>query len=374
MSKRSTIRFHATRYPHWGQYAGIGQFTRHLDADQFRVDYHLANDDDSGLPLPGKARRARVRERVQRSGMAWYKLSDLAAEMRAFAACAFGRADIVHFLDGEHGVQFLPGWLDRWAMDDIPVVASYHQPPDLLPDLVDPRVVAQLDAVVLVSPSQEAFFNDLLPPDKVVTILHGIDTDFFRPVAAPAPRPFRCITAGHWLRDWQAIKAAAESLRSDPSIEFHVVTGGDTGLQGLPNVVQHSGLSDAELVALYQSCHLGFLPLIDSTANNSLLEMIACGLPLLSTDILSVRAYAGDMRGVILLPPGERHGHADVVRQLAGDEGRRLMLAKGARERALELSWRHIAPHYGALYTRLLQEKRGGRAALAHPGREGRTQ
>jgi hypothetical protein len=55
------VRFLATRYPHWGGHAGIGQFTRHL-AD-FTVDYHLVNDDDSQLPLPFPAWRDRLRRR-----------------------------------------------------------------------------------------------------------------------------------------------------------------------------------------------------------------------------------------------------------------------------------------------------------------------
>jgi hypothetical protein len=40
--------------------------------------------------------------------MAWYKLSDLAAELRALGRCGTGDAEVVHFLDGEHGAQFLP--------------------------------------------------------------------------------------------------------------------------------------------------------------------------------------------------------------------------------------------------------------------------
>jgi glycosyltransferase involved in cell wall biosynthesis len=166
--------------------------------------------------------------------------------------------------------------------------------------------------------------------------------------------PIRCITVGHWLRDWEAVGAAAEIFAAEGGVEFHLVTGGDTGLSHLPNVTQHKGLSDAELVALYQSCDIGFLPLIDSTANNSLLEMIACGLPLLSTDIVSVRAYMGTGNSAILLPKGERNGFADVIRELARDKDRRSALGAAARQRAVELSWKNIAPRYADLYGRLL--------------------
>lgn len=351
MTRRTRLQFLATRYPHWGAHSGIGQFTRHLGS-RFSVDFQLVSDDDSGLPLPYPSWRDRLRVRIQRSGMVWYKLSDLAAEMRTLVRCLLGQAHLVHFLDGEHGVQFLPRWLDFVPGRRPPVIASYHQPAEMLPDLIDPAVIRRLDAVVLVSPAQVAAFASLLPPDRIVTILHGIDCDFFSPGPPPGDGIFRCVTAGHWLRDWTAMRHAAMALKDRRDIEFHVVTSRETGLEGLPNVHFHKGLSDEDLVALYRRADLALLPLENSTANNTLLETIACGLPLLSTDIASVRAYVGAAEAVLLPPDSTRFGAA--IEELARDPARRIRMGHAARARAETLAWPQIASQYAALYDRLL--------------------
>lgn len=349
MSDPVPLRIVATHYPHFGRHAGIGQFVRHLDPAAFSVTRRRVPD-HSVFPVP--VFRNAYQARLGRRGMEWYKFDDHVEELRTLAACLTGRARLVHFLDGEHGLQFLPHWLDRMPGRRVPIVASYHQPSTLLPDLLDPEVVARLDAVVLVSPAQEEAFEGLLPRERVVTILHGIDTEFFSPGPPPEDGVFRCVTAGHWLRDWTAIRAAVETFSRRSDAEFHIVTGRETGLDHLPNVHFHQNLSDEELLALYRRCDLGFLPLTDSTANNSLLEFIACGLPILSTDIASVRAYVGPDEAV-LLPKGNMQA-GDAIDALLADRPRRLSMGEKARARALSLAWPSVAQQYSDLYKRLL--------------------
>lgn len=350
MSDTIRVRLQATRYPHWGAHTGIGQFVRHLASDRFHVTCKFAEDDDTGLPLPGALARAWLRRRVQQRGMAWYKLSDLAAEMQAFAAAALGRVDIIHFLDGEHGVQFIPSWCARLPRRNVKIVASFHQPASLLPSLVDPRVLPELHRVVLISPNQYEFFAAHLPPERIVTILHGIDTEYFIP-GPPKMNggKFRCLTVGYWLRDWTAIAGAVKQLQEQSDIEFHLVAVSDTGLEALPSVITHKGLSDAELRRLSQECDALLLPFRDATASNSLLEGMACGLPVISTDLLSVRAYVGDHAG-LLVAPGKSDGLVGAILTLKNDLSRRTAMGRAARTRALELAWPRIARDYAALY------------------------
>ncbi len=342
-----------TRYPHFGRYAGIGQFARHLPALGYGVDCRAVPDDDSALPIPIPMLRDRLRARVQRSGMAWYKLSDLSGEVRALAAAATRRAQIVHFLDGEHGVQFLPGWLKRLPGRRPSLVASFHQPAAMLPGLVSKEVVRELDAVVLMSDTQLPYFADLLPPDRVLTILHGIDTDHFHPGPGSRDGIIRCVTAGHWLRDWGAMLDVTRAFRDTSKIEFHILTNRPTGLEDMPNVRHHRDLSDGELASLYGTCDIGLLPLVDSTANNSLLEFLASGLPLISTALPSVQAYAGE-DAAILLQPGDRAGLIAAVRLLAEQPELRSRIGKAARHRAEQLGWPVVAKQHATLYDRLL--------------------
>ena len=147
----------------------------YFDASRFRTVLDGASDSHDDLPRWLDPFRPLLRRYIRRGGMPWYKLSDLNAEMRAFAACLAGRCDIVHFLDGEHAPQFLPVWLKRAGHRSARVIATFHQPPGLLKDIVNPDVIRMLDHVFLVSPSQRGYFEQYLEADRIDVILHGVE-------------------------------------------------------------------------------------------------------------------------------------------------------------------------------------------------------
>lgn len=347
------IRFIHTRFPHWGGRSGYVHLVDSLDQERFRVTRHGAADSDADLPRWLRPLRCILRRRIQRR-MPWYKLSDLHAEMQAFAASIAGQHDIVHFLDGEHAPQFLPTWLAQVRrICSVRLIATYHQPPGLLQDVVDPDVVRSLDHVLLVSPSQRSFFERLLPPERIHVLLHGVDAEFFHPADACASSEagcLRCITVGHWLRDWQVFRAVAARM---PDVVFDVVTGHKTGSETLTNVRIHTGLDDETLATHYRRADVLFLPLLEATANNALLEGMASGLPILTTDLSSVRAYLPD-DSAILIQPGRAEGFIAALAYLRDTPKERIALGRRARARAIELAWpTHIAA-YEALYHKIL--------------------
>ena len=96
------------------------------------------------------------------------------------------------------------------------------------------------------------------------------------------------------------------------------------------------------LLREYRSADLFLLPLTDCTANNCLLEAMACGLPLVASDVGGVRDYATD-ESAALVPPGDGEAMADAVLGLCGDDERRAEMARAARRRALALDWDRVA-------------------------------
>lgn len=350
------VRAFYTRYPHWGAHAGIHQLCRYFDPAE--VDVALRgvpdNDDDWWRWCPLPVVNSRLRAFVQRRGMAYYKLSDLAAELHTWPGAFSGTIDVVHYLDAEHGVTFLPRWIAARRRRAV-TVGTFHQPPALLRELVSQKVAATLDMVLVVSPTQEAFFRECLPPERVRSILHGVDADFFRPADGPreAGRPFRCITAGHWLRDWTAVRAVVERFQGDRHVEFHVVTNRDTGLAGFDNVVVHVDVDDESLRRLYQEADALLLPLIDATANNCLLEGLASGLPVVSSDIPSVATYLGGTPAR-LVAGNDPAALADAVRELRDDEPLRSRMGAASRARAEELAWSRVAPAIAEVYHELV--------------------
>jgi glycosyltransferase involved in cell wall biosynthesis len=334
-------------------------FLRYLDAWRFNVDLYVAADGDRDFPIQEERLRRLVRRLIQRRGMQYYKLSDLVAEVRTLRKCVRSALDVVHYLDGEHSAQYLPRLLASVGRRRPRLVASYHQTPEFLPSLTDTSVVGRLDRVLLVSPSQVPFFEKLLPPDRIKVILHGIDTEFFRPARRPAEDgKFRCITVGHWMRDFDTVREVASRFADRPDVEFLIVTSrrtgpATTGLEDLPGVrLFRDHLDDAALRALYQDSHALFLPLRGSTANNAILEAIACGLPVVTTALTSSRAYLpGDE--AILVEDNDPDEFAAAIDRLRGDPAARDAMGRAARRRAEELDWQRITPQFEAVYSEL---------------------
>lgn len=348
-----TTRLHVIRtlYPHWGAHSGSHQYLRYLDPGRFQVNLHTAQDGDDDFPLLHPGVRSKLRGLVQRDGMSWYKLSDLWAEARAFTRCWRGRADLVHYLDGEHSAQYLPGLPRR----GVPVVASFHQPPELLGDVLSDHVVRRLDRAIAVSPTQTPWLAERLGADRVDVVLLGIDTGFFRPrQEAPEGGPFRCITVGHYLRDFAAVREVAHRLAGQ-DVELHVVTNRDTGLEGVPGVRRHQNVDDDQLLALYQQSDALLLPVTASTANNALVEGIACGLPVISTRLASIEAYVPGGEA-ILVEENDPDELARAVLRLRDDPSLAREMGRRSRERAEELSWPRLAPLYEGIYARLTGE------------------
>lgn len=105
----------------------------------------------------------------------------------------------------------------------------------------------------------------------------------------------------------------------------------------------HANLSSVELQELYQSADLLFLPVIDATANNAVVEAMACGLPVVSSDLGGIRDYVGEETG-ILCAPGDARRFADAAIHLLNDDALRRSVGKSARDFAeRNLSWPVIA-------------------------------
>ena len=294
------IRFEHTHYPHWGERSGYVQLVRYLDPQRYHTELHSTPDNDrvgkfANWLTPFKPWLAQWIQ--QRNHMPWYNLGDLSAELAALERCSAGHVDIMHFLDGEHSGQFLPR-LIKTSRPAVRTAATFHQPPDWMRRVANGSLLRWFDAIILVSASQLPFFEQFVPEQRLHVLPHGIDTEFFRPAKKREDSPnVRCITTGHWLRNWEVFKAVAGSV-SD--IAFDVVTRQNNNFDGLPNVTVRSGIGDAELAELYRSADILFLPLRQSTANNTLLEGVASGLPVIATDLESIRAYLPNGEAILV--------------------------------------------------------------------------
>ena len=199
-------------------------------------------------------------------------------------------------------------------------VLCVHQPPAYLKlHWRDFSVFNDLRAVVCVCNEQKAFFETICN-SPVYAIKLGVRSDFFKPVATRALPSRRVLFVGHWLRDFDLLHRTMQLVwERDPGVMLDcVVPRHVRSHPALFRLAQHSQVHwhcniDAEqLLNLYQNAAVLLQTLIDSTSNCAVVEAMACGLPIVATNVGGIIDYLPSSLGA-LCPVEDAQTHADMV-------------------------------------------------------------
>ena len=134
-------------------------------------------------------------------------------------------------------------------------------------------------------------------PEKIVIIPKGVDTEKFHPVVSPEPHPFTVIwvgrlSAGKGLK--YAILGFEKFLQSVPSALMYVVGDGPylesaqayVSGKGLDASIIFTGRVDnEEMLSYYARSSVYLMTSMSEGMPRTLLEAMACGLPVVCTDI-----------------------------------------------------------------------------------------
>jgi glycosyltransferase involved in cell wall biosynthesis len=274
---------------------------------------------------------------------------------------SFNRGDLVHYFFPENSLFQAP----KWKVNG-PLVLSCHQPMEQLLELQNAGAIPAFfnglkaaDAVVLMASCEIDFDRELAPSARVLCIPHGVDTGFFSPVESPMEEDgrFRVLTVGNWLRDFDLWRRVVDRISAEcPNSEFTVLANPDRLTAAIANLKTDrrrvrllKGISDEQLRNEYRRADLIFLPLLNSWANNALLEGMSCGRPVVVTDLPATREYGGD--SVCYVQKGCVDDSIQQLRALCGACDKRAELGAAARKRIVtSFSWDNIAKRYMQLY------------------------
>jgi glycosyltransferase involved in cell wall biosynthesis len=286
---------------------------------------------------------------------------------------AFARAQLEVALRGNkqrlghilHGEAHMPFWRDVAPPLLRRSILTLHQPPS---HIGEERLQALAPYRYLIVPWRGACdcFASRMTDGAVRFILHGVDVDFFTP-APPKNRgddsaPPRALFSGLHLRNTRMLSRIIlnwKRHRGDLHFDLLIPPQGRTlpgldELRALPNVTWHAGLSDAQLRDLYRQAHFLLLPMQDSGANTAVVEALACGLPIITSDVGGIRDYGGGA-----LFPVVKNDDDDGMMALMEDYLARPAWRNevGARLRAFaetELQWPAIARQHLDFYREIL--------------------
>lgn len=241
-------------------------------------------------------------------------------------------------------------------------IATLHQPPSRWTEPMR-RMLRRVEQAIVLYERDLDWFSQMIGPDRVHFVRDGVNTEFFRPPNVPlsGEAEKRILFVGHWLRNTEMLARVVTKLidgKFPVSFDFLIPAqwrgaAGLTQLLRYPNIRWHETQNSQEVLSLYQKSYLMLLPLLDGGANTALVEGLACGLPVVTTDKGGTRSYgAGSLYPVVA--NDDDGAMVDLIVAYLEDPKWRDEMGKRSRCFAEEkLSWDVIAPQHGDLYKRL---------------------
>ncbi len=294
-------------------------------------------------------------------------------------------------------VQWATGRLDLFHSPDfvlppvsgsIPTLLTVHDLSFIhYPDVFPARLVAYLNQVVpwsikrathILADSQ-ATRDDLIaiwqiPADKITVLYSGVN-ETFRPVTdevkLTAVRGKYALTDAPYIlsvgtvqprKNYQMLIRAFQPVAASHSHNL-VIAGGKGWLydamlaevekQGLNGRVHFTGfVDDADLPALYSAAALFAMPSLYEGFGLPLLEAMACGVPVLTSNVSSLPEVVGET--AVQLPPTQEIAWTQAIHDLLADPARRARLIAGGFRQARQFDWTNSARQLLRIYHELL--------------------
>ncbi len=239
-----------------------------------------------------------------------------------------------------------------------------------------PRLLKRLDAVVTLNAEMEAELRAYgLGHVPTRRIPNGVDLEKYHPAEATKRTAVRrglgvdgdrvvAVYAGRLTAQkrvdllLQAWAALPSRHRPQPLL---LVLGDGPQAAELAGLAQALGISGAvrflgtvaEVAPFLRAADLFVLPSRAEGMSNALLEAMACGLPVVASDVGAARDLLGQEEGGRLVPPGDVDALTVALETIAGDPDLRRKLGGAARERAMVFDIKAIVDQYLDLYKSL---------------------
>jgi glycosyltransferase involved in cell wall biosynthesis len=241
-----------------------------------------------------------------------------------------------------------------------------------------PRVLPDMDAIITVSgQSQQDILKYLHPPrERVHIIPYGV-RHIFQPFSAAEARahvtqrlhitrPYMLYVGALTRRKniETALKAFAQVCAAFPDMLF--VLAGPQSWQATPiaSLVQQLGiaehihltgpLTDDDLPALYNGADLFVFPSLYEGFGLPVLEAMACGTPVITSNVSSLPEVAGN--AALLVDPYNVDELAGAIRRILSDPALAADLRAKGLERARQFSWERTAQETLEVYRNILQQ------------------
>ncbi len=368
--------------PAYEQTAGIGRYARELTAALGELDAGY----DYRLFVAG-ARRAQLPQ-APAPNFHW-KPTPLTPR---WLARIWQRARIplpVNFFTGRidlfHATDFvlpptLPGTVSLLTVHDLSferVPAAASPPLKAYLDVVVPRSVALADHVLADSEATKADLVALYdtPAEKITVLYSGVGLRF-RPVEDRGALEKALHKHGlggiNYIlsvgtvqprKNYSRVIEALAQLRSQGLDLHYAIAGGRGWLDAeMKRTIARSDMTDfvhllgfaedKQLPALYSGARMLLMPSLYEGFGLPLLEAMACGTPVITSNLSSLPEVAGE--AALLVNPYDVSAIGDAIRAIEGDAKTRKRLVSAGFQQATKFTWTRAAAQLRAIYQGLL--------------------
>ncbi len=248
-----------------------------------------------------------------------------------------------------------------------------------------PRYARRADHIIAVSETTKCQLQEFLrvPSERITTVYLAVDDAFRRPVSAEAAAAARArlrLPERYFLYCGQIYppKNFGQLVRAysrvGPALGIALAVAGshtwlcrdelalveDLGLR--PWIVQLGWVDHESLPALYAEAEALVLPSLYESFGLPILEAMAAGCPVVTSDRYGPRELAGD--AAVLVDPERVDSIAAGMRRVATDAGLRAELTVRGRERARPFTWARCARETLAVLESVVMERQPVRLAV----------
>jgi glycosyltransferase involved in cell wall biosynthesis len=230
------------------------------------------------------------------------------------------------------------------------------------------RVIQRMPTLVTVS---ENSYDDIVrdfevDATKMRVIPVGVEHDVFVPPSVPRV-PGRIVataSADHPLKGIVPLLEAVAKLRTERDIELIIVGKASEGgaaaktieRLNLEDTVRFiTGVSEAELVTIFGSAHVGVVPSLYEGFSLPAIELMSCATPLVATTAGALPEVVGD--AAYSVPPGDPEALAQAIKTVMDDDELAATLGAAGRARVMErYTWQSVAAQTAQWYRDYLGE------------------
>lgn len=237
-------------------------------------------------------------------------------------------------------------------------VTTYHDVVPLkYPQWSHPKVIAvhkrrleivekEIDMVIAVSGATKKDLLEItkIPKEKITVIYEGVDDKFQQKDKGEVEEfrrkyklPEEFILAIGGIGERRNLNRVKEATK-----DFNLVITGET----IPWV------ADEELPLLYSAATILLYPSFYEGFGLPVIEAMACGTPVITSNISSMPEVGGE--AAILIDPEDMEGMIRVVREMMGDRGLREKMIKKGLAQAKKFSWEKCAKETAEVYQGLV--------------------